>query len=89
VHFQREFYLYPFPGTEGFLWNFVFGGKYPERATAPRDTSLRRAVIDWLDRGDEMFDLPGLMFHTPGDWGSQPYMSAWDRDGETMFGLTE
>ena len=45
VQFQREFYLYPFPGSVGFLWSFVFGEKYPDPATAPRDYSLRRAVL--------------------------------------------
>lgn len=80
VHFQREFYLYPGPGGPGFLWSFVFGEKYPDRATAPRDTSLRRAVLDWLSDGKELFDLPGVMFHGPEQWGSQPYMSQWDRE---------
>jgi len=74
VKFQREFYLYPFPGNLGFLWSFVFGEKHPEPAAAPRDTSLRRAVLDWIDQGKEIFDLPGIMFHTPEEWGSQPYM---------------
>jgi hypothetical protein len=78
VRFQREFYLYPSAGSLGFLWSFVFGPKYPERAAAPRDTSLRRAVLDWLDQGGEIFDLPGLMFHPPAEWGSQPSMRAWD-----------
>jgi hypothetical protein len=78
VQFQREFTLFPFAGSVGFLWDFVFGPKYPEHATAPRDTSLRRAVLDWLDQGGEIFDLPGLMFHPPVEWGSQPYMRQWD-----------
>jgi hypothetical protein len=73
VKFQREFTLYPHAGSLGFLWSFVFGDKYPDRATAPRDTSLRRAVLDWLDAGGEIFDLPGLMFHRPEAWGTQPY----------------
>lgn len=78
VKFQREFYLYPFPGNIGYLWSFVFGEKYPDPFTAPRDTSLRRAVLEWLDQGKEIFDLPGVMFHTPEEWGTQPYMSQWD-----------
>jgi len=79
VKFQREFYLYPFPGSVGFLWSFVFGEKYPDPATAPRDTSLRCAVLDWIGQGKEIFDLPGVMFHAPEAWGSQPYMSQWDK----------
>ena len=78
VRFQREFYLYPHPGGPGFLWRFVFGGKYPDRATAPRDTALRRAVLDWLAAGHELYDLGGLMFHGPEEYGSQPYMRRWE-----------
>lgn len=73
VRFQREFYLYPYPGSPQFLWDFVFGEKYPDATTAPRDTSLRRAVLDWMGEGNELFDLPGLMLHSPDQWGSQPY----------------
>ena len=72
VRFQREFYLYPNAGTAGYLWAFVFGG-HPDPATAPRDTSLRRTVLDWLSGGGEIFDLAGLMFHGPAEWGTQPY----------------
>ena len=79
VRFQREFYLYPFPGTPGFLWEYVFGEKVRSRAGAPRDTSLRRSVLEWLDGGGELFDLAGVMFHGPGEWGSQPYMTGWDQ----------
>jgi hypothetical protein len=73
VKFQREFYLFPHAGDERFLWTFVFGDKHPSPATAPRDTSLRGAVLDWLAAGREIFDLPGLMFHRPEAWGTQPY----------------
>ena len=84
VRFQREFYLYPFPGTPGFLWDYVFGEKVRSMASAPRDNSLRRAVLDWLANGGELFDLAGVMFHGPGEWGSQPYMSRWDQAGEAI-----
>lgn len=78
VKFQREFYLFPFPGSVRFLWGFVFGEKYSNPATAPRNTFLRRAVLEWIDQGKEIFDLPGVMFHAPEKWGIQPYMSQWD-----------
>jgi hypothetical protein len=73
VHFQREFYLYPHPGGPAFLWSFVFGEKYPEAKTAPRDTSLRNAVLNWINNGGELFDMPGIMLHSPELWGTQPY----------------
>ena len=73
INFEREFYKYPHPGTSGFLQTFVFGGSH-DLESAPRDTSLRRAVLDWLAGGGEIFDLAGLMFHPPQEWGTQPYM---------------
>ena len=79
VHFQREFYLYPFPGGPGYLWGFVFSETEFDPVKAPRDTTLRRSVLDWLGAGKELFDLPGVLFHSPEEWGSQPYMSAWDK----------
>ena len=84
VQFQREFYLYPLAGNPNYLWNFVFGDKYPqrERASAPRDTHLRRAVLDCLEGGGEIFDLPGLMFHPPAEWGSQPSMRRADASAQ-------
>jgi hypothetical protein len=72
VRFQREFSLFPYPGGPGFLWGYVFGEKYPDLATCPRDNSMRRAVLDWVENGGELFDLPGLMFHGPDEWGTQP-----------------
>jgi hypothetical protein len=76
VRFQREFYLYPYPGGPSFLWDYVFGAKITDPATAPRDTSLRQAVLDWLAAGKELFDLPGVMLHRPEQWGTQPYYYA-------------
>ncbi len=79
VRFQREFYLFPFAGGPGFLWSYVFGEQVQNPALAPRDTSLRRAVLDWLAAGGELFDLPGVAFHPPEAWGTQPYMGAAER----------
>lgn len=78
VRFQREFYLFPFPGSPAFMWNFVFGERYPDPESAPRDTTLRRATLDWLAQGKEIYDLPGVLFHDPKDFGTQPYMTRWD-----------
>ncbi len=51
VQFQRELYLYPVPsnGTDG-LW-FIFFQEPFDLASAPRDTSLQRAVADYLEQG--------------------------------------
>jgi hypothetical protein len=85
VRFQREFYLYPFTGSLAFLWFYVFGEgvKVNDRAAAPDKTSLQRAVLEWIDSGGEIFDLPGLMFHSPDEWGTQPYMRRFEAKGQT------
>jgi hypothetical protein len=36
-------------------------------------------VLDWLEAGKPIFDMPGVMLHPPEAWGSQPYMGAWDQ----------
>jgi hypothetical protein len=82
VRFQREFYLYPFPGSPAFLWDYVFGEKVTSLAAAPRDTALRRGVLDWLEAGGELFDLAGVMFHGPEEWGRQLYMRSWEQRRE-------
>ena len=53
VDFQRELYLYPTPsnGKEG--WWFIFMQNDIDPKTAPRDTSLRRGVADFLAEGRE------------------------------------
>ncbi len=49
--FQHELYLYPWPsgGRDGLY--FIFGDQEVDLATAPRDNSLRRAMIDHLTGG--------------------------------------
>jgi len=78
VRFQRELYLYPVPssGRDG-LW-FIFLQDPVDLATAPRDTSLRRGVADFLAaghtwRGGGMFFLVEHLDH----FGTQYYRSHW------------
>jgi hypothetical protein len=61
VRFQRELYLFPLPsnGKDG-LW-FIFLSNDVDPRTAPRDTSLRRAVADFLATG-ERWRLGGMFF---------------------------
>ena len=49
--FMRELYLVPRPsgGTDGFY--FLFGRDYDKQADYPRDTSVRRAMLDELQSG--------------------------------------
>lgn len=62
VLWQRELYLYPLanhPDSRSGL-HFVFGTDDVDPATAPRDTSLRRALLDHLSAGGRL--LGGGMF---------------------------
>lgn len=51
---MRELYLVPWPsgGTDGFY--FLFGRDYDKQSTYPRDTSVRRAMLDELESGGSL-----------------------------------
>lgn len=77
VLWQRELYLYPTRSGVRSGLHFVFGTQDVDLATAPRDTSLRRALLDHLTtggvlRGGGMFMLLDDFSH----YGSQVYRSA-------------
>jgi hypothetical protein len=82
VRFQRELYLFPTPssGRDG-LW-FIFLQDPVDPATAPRDTSLRRAVADFLADGHR-WRGGGMFFLTEHleQFGSQCYRSRWPPAG--------
>lgn len=76
VRFQREFYLTPLEGTSDFqTWERVFGTKPENPDAAPRDTSLRRAILDHARKGGRW--RSGGMFLLCEDlkWGKQVYRS--------------
>jgi len=52
--FMRELYLVPWPsgGTDGFY--FLFGRDYDKQTVYPRDTSVRRAMLDELESGGSL-----------------------------------
>lgn len=74
VRFLRELYLFPTPNSAtAALW-FIFLQDEFDPATAPRDTSLRRAVLDFLAQGHPWRD--GGMFILMDDiprYGTQQY----------------
>lgn len=82
VRFQRELYLYPVPstGSDG-LW-FIFLSPSVDPATAPRDTSLRCAVADFLAAGN-IWRGGGMFFLTEhlDRFGTQYYRSHWPPPG--------
>jgi hypothetical protein len=78
VLWQHELYLFPVPsdGREGL--QFIFGREDVDPATAPRDTSLRRALLDRLAAGKPL--RAGGMFCLPtevAEFGTQPYRRRW------------
>jgi hypothetical protein len=78
VLWQRELYLFPIPSGRRAGLFFVFGKDEIDPATAPRDTSLRRALLEHLEQGGRL--IAGGMFLLTDDldrFGSQPYLSGW------------
>jgi len=73
VRFQKEFYLFPIfsGGRSGF--ERIFGRDIRDLSTAPRDTTLRRAVLDHLQAGGYLRGGGGLLFAEDLDWGAQVY----------------
>lgn len=78
VLWQRELYLFPIPSGPRSGLFFVFGRDDVDSATAPRDTSLRRALLEQLERGGRL--IGGGMFFLKDDFehfGTQFYRSHW------------
>jgi hypothetical protein len=75
VRFLREVYLFPLPDASGRQTvERVFGTPEIDLATAPRDTSLRRAIIAHLEHGGVWRAGGCVLF--PEDvagWGTQVY----------------
>ena len=54
VLWQQEMYLYPVGSSGRDGLHFLFATDQIDPATAPRDTSLRRAFLDWLAAGKRL-----------------------------------
>lgn len=61
VRFQRLFHRFPVHFDEGDCLNRVFGTPTIDIATAPRDTSLRRAILEHMERGGHMGGGAGFL----------------------------
>ena len=80
VLWQKELYLFPIPSPQRTGLFFVFGTDNVDPATSPRDTSLRRALLDHVAQGgrliaEGMFSLA----EDSGEYGTQFYRRGWDR----------
>lgn len=70
--FMRETWLFPQSSTGADGYYFLFGTKTPDVANAPRDTTLRRTMLDILESGEKL--RQGGMFLLKEDlpyWGTQ------------------
>jgi len=73
VRFLSEFYLYPMKSDDGQTFVRIFGSKPENLASAPRDTALRRAVLDFVSAGNQMRMGGGFILVDDLDWGNTPY----------------
>ena len=83
VLWQRELYLYPIPSGDLSGLVFVFGKDEIDLKTAPRDTSLRRALLDHMAVGGRL--IGGGMFILREDFahfGTQRYHQHWRQYGD-------
>ncbi len=81
VRFQRELYLYPVPSTGRDGLVFIFGQDDPRPDTAPRETRLQRAILDFLAQGNRwrnggMFFLAADLPHFGQSWYRGPGRAA-------------
>lgn len=74
VRFQREFYLTPLPNADDAqLFERVFGHKPDDPATLPRNTSLRRAVLEHVEAGGRFYGAGAIIFAEDLAWGESVY----------------
>lgn len=77
VRFQRDVYLLPTDMDNAELSRSVLHQREIDPATAPRDTTLQRAIVERLERGEKLKPRAGGCFLLPEDlnWGAEVYRS--------------
>lgn len=76
VRFQKELYLVPArTGNMESTLKRIFGAVPDDLAQAPRDTTLRRAVLEHLERGGHLRGGSGFLLPQDYRWGEQVYRS--------------
>lgn len=73
VRFLREMYLLPSRSSGAGTLERVFGTATIDPHTAPRDTTLRRAIADHLLAGGHLRGARCFLFPRDLDWGGQVY----------------
>lgn len=61
VRFQQRFHLLPVIGDESQAYDLVFGDSRADPLTAPRSTSLERAISDYVASGGRMRSAAGFV----------------------------
>ncbi|NQU44643.1 DUF5596 domain-containing protein [bacterium] len=74
VQFQKECYLYPLTSANDTqMWERVFGKRIVQMADAPRDSSMRRAIVEFIEQGGRLRSGGMALFPEDLNWGAQPY----------------
>lgn len=73
LRFQKEMYRFPSTGTTESALRWIFGSVPKDLTKAPRDTTLRRKVIDHVLAGGNMVGGGSFILRDDFDWGSERY----------------
>jgi len=74
VRFLKEWWLYPVPDANSDqTYDRVFGDPKIDLDKAPSSTSLQRAVLEFVRKGNRVKNGGGLMFPQNMAWGKQVY----------------
>ncbi len=73
VRFLQEFYRFPTRGTTQSALRWIFGEPPEDLTKAPKDTTLRRKVIEHVLGGGGMVGGGGFVLLDGLDWGSKAY----------------
>ena len=61
VKFQRDYHIVPDKSGDSQTFERVFGYKSEDISTLPRDNSLRRAILEYIEQGHEMAGMGGFI----------------------------
>lgn len=80
VRFLRQFYLVPVVSSGLAAFDYVFDGIPPDLRKAPRDTTLRRVLLDHVLAGDHLRGGGGfLLTEDVAAWGTDVYRQSRQR----------
>ncbi|MHB9025259.1 MAG: acyltransferase domain-containing protein [Armatimonadota bacterium] len=69
VQFVKSYYTYPVKSGDEGAFDRVFGGRPADLAAAPRDTALRRAILDFTQTGNRLRGATGFILRDDPRWG--------------------